>query len=66
MPAAGSFAIAAAMRMIDRIHRHAAIVRPLTEPAGTPGFSDGDVFVIEIADLANRRHAALRHFANFA
>jgi len=66
MPSAGSFAFTTAVRMIDWVHGNAAIVRPLSQPPRTSSFSDGDIFVIEIAHLANRRHAALRHFANFA
>src|SRR5580693_3321612 len=64
--ATGSFAFATAVRVIHRIHRDATIVRPLPQPPRTSGFADGDVFVIEIAHLANRRHATLRNFANLA
>src|SRR5580693_5679395 len=59
MAATGSLAFTATVRMIDRVHRNAAIVRPLPQPPRTSGFADGNVFMSEIAHLANRRHAAL-------
>jgi hypothetical protein len=66
MPSTGGFAFTSTVRVIYRIHRNAAIVWALPQPARTSSFSDSDVFMIEIADLANRRHASLRHFPNFA
>src|SRR4051812_2810652 len=40
MPAARGAAFAAAMRVVDRVHHHAAVVRPPAEPARTPGLAD--------------------------
>src|SRR5581483_4616822 len=54
------------MRMVDRVHRNPAVMRTLTQPPRTTRFADGDVLVVDIADLPNRRHAVLRNFAGFA
>src|SRR5688572_3559937 len=53
MPAAGRLALAAAERVIHRIHRDAAHVRPLAQPPAAPGLADRHVLVIEIANLAD-------------
>src|SRR5260221_8759453 len=45
MSAAGSLALAAAMRVIHRIHRDATIVRHLPHPALATGFTQAHVFV---------------------
>src|SRR5690242_3465472 len=37
---AGSLAFAAAMRMVDRVHRNSTVMRTASGPADTPGFSD--------------------------
>src|ERR1700674_3589469 len=66
MTATGSLAFTAPVRVIHWVHRDPAIVWPLPQPPRAASFADGYVFVIEIAYLANRRHAALRNFANFA
>src|SRR5205085_7286629 len=66
VPAARGAALAAAMRMVDRVHRHAAIVRAATEPAGAPGLADRDVHVIRVRDGAHSRHAATVHEALLA
>src|SRR5690349_17952852 len=58
MPAAGGAPFAAAMRMVDRIHRHTAIVRPPAQPARAPGLADRDVHVVGIRHRPDRRHAA--------
>src|SRR5579863_7283221 len=48
---------AAAVRVIDRIHRYAAHRRPAAVPARAAGLSIGHVFVVEVSDLADGRHA---------
>src|SRR5215475_874108 len=58
MPATGSATFAAAVRMVDRIHRHTAIVRPPAQPACTAGLADRDVHVVGIRHRPDRRHAA--------
>src|SRR5947208_1701143 len=57
MPAARGFAFAAAKRMIDRVHRHAAGMGTLVEPPAASGFANRHVLVIEVADLSDRREA---------
>ena len=61
MTAARGAAFAAAMRMIDRVHGDAAIVRTAAKPAGTAGLADRDVHVIGIRHRADGRHAAAMH-----
>src|SRR5271168_2888912 len=63
---ARSFAFTTAVGMVHRVHGHAAIVRALAQPARTSGLTDGDVFVIGVADLPDGRHAILRHLAGLA
>ena len=55
--AAGSLAFTAAKGVIHRGHRHAAHVRRLAEPPVAARLADRHVLVIEVADLADRRHA---------
>ena len=55
--AAGGLALAAAHRVVDRVHRDAAVVRPPAQPAVAAGLADRDVLVLEVADLADRRVA---------
>src|SRR5262249_34443172 len=55
MASARRLAFAAAERVIHRVHRDAADVRPLPHPAAAAGLADRHVLVIEIADLADRR-----------
>src|SRR2546430_17068872 len=57
VPAAGGLAFTAAERMVHRVRRHAAHVRPLAQPSAAPRLADGDVLVIDIAYLADGRHA---------
>src|SRR5579859_7925221 len=66
MPATRSLSFAAAKRVINRIHRHAAVMRHLSQVALPPGFADRYVLVLEVADLTDRRVAAVVHFAHLA
>src|SRR6185312_15830016 len=59
-------AFAAAMRMIDRVHRDAAHRGPLAEPAVAPGLADRNVLRIGIGDGADRRHAFGAHHPHLA
>ena len=59
-------AFAAAMRVVDRIHRNAAHRWPSSMPACSAGLAVGHVFVVEISDLANRGHAIERKFSDLA
>src|ERR1019366_2675843 len=55
MTSAGGLAFAAAMRMIHRVHRNAAVMRTLSHPARASRLAPGDVFVIRVSHLPNRR-----------
>src|SRR5688500_4459355 len=57
MAAAGGLALAAAHRMVYRVHHHAAVVRPEAAVARAPGLAPRDVLVLEVAHLADRRVA---------
>src|SRR5262245_39488616 len=63
MATARGAACAAPMRVIDRVHRHAAIVRTPAEPAGAAGLADRDVHVVGVRHGADRGHAAPVHQA---
>ena len=57
---------AAAHRMGDRVHCHAAHVRTMSLPTLAAGFADDDIHVLRIADHADRRAARARQSPNFA
>src|SRR5277367_4716195 len=57
MPAARGASFAAAVRMIDRVHGDAAIVRALSEPAVAAGLAERSVHVVRIGDRADRGEA---------
>src|SRR5260370_20830117 len=52
-------ALAAAVRMVDGIHRDSAHMAALAEPSGAPRLADRNILVVEVADLADSG-AALR------
>src|SRR5262245_20745459 len=47
----GSLSFAATVRMIHRIHRHAANMRPNSFPTSTSRFTERNIFVFDIAHL---------------
>jgi hypothetical protein len=47
--------LAAAVRVIDRVHRNAADVRAMALPAIATGFADRDVLMLGIADGTDGR-----------
>ena len=49
VPAAGRLSLAAAHRVVDRVHRDAAVVRLPSQPAVPAGLADRDVLVLEVA-----------------
>src|ERR1700704_342286 len=53
MPAARGAAFAAAMRMVDRVHGDAAVMRLAAEPAIATGLADRDIHVIRIGHCAD-------------
>src|SRR5271166_6043310 len=55
--------LAAAVRMVDWIHRHAAIVRHAPHPALAAGLADRNVHVIGIGGCTDGRHAPAMHKA---
>src|SRR5216684_4542837 len=63
MAAARSTALTAAMRVIDRVHRHTAHRRPAAQPATPAGLADDDVLLIGIRHRADRRPALGAHHA---
>src|SRR5437588_5891472 len=66
MPAARGTALAAAVRVIDRVHRNAAVVRHTSHPALATRLADRDVHMIGVRDRADGRHAAAEHQALLA
>ena len=48
---------ATAMRMVDWINDDSTYMRSATEPPATSGLADADIFMVEVANLADRRHA---------
>src|SRR5262245_30886053 len=58
MTAAGGAPFAAAMRMVDRVHGDAAIVRTPAHPALAAGLADRNVHVVGVRDRPDRPHAA--------
>src|SRR5579885_901045 len=63
---AGCITFTAAVRMIHGVHRNAANVRTNSTPSRASGFTERDVFVLDIANLTNRRHTVDDHATNFA
>ena len=59
-------ALAAAMWMIHRIHHDAAHVWLPTEPTAPTRLAERNVFMIQVTDLADRRHAPDVNLANLA
>src|SRR5262245_14378477 len=57
VPAAGGLALAAAERVVDRVHGHSADGRALALPPHPAGLAPADVRLLGIADLADRRPA---------
>src|SRR5579871_1553235 len=53
--------LAATMRMVNRIHRNAAHVPALAEPSAAAGLADGDIFMLDVADLADSPAAFREH-----
>src|SRR5881396_1805021 len=63
--AAGRLALAAAQRVVDGVHRHAAYPRVPAQPAALPGLPDREQLVLGIAHLADRREALAAHHPHF-
>ena len=59
-------AFSATVRVIHRIHRHAAVCWTLAQPASFAGLAVGDIFVVEVTDLADGGHAVQAELPHFA
>src|ERR1700750_3132399 len=66
MPAARGLALAAAVRVIDRVHGHAAVGWTNALPAVASRLTDGHVLVVRIAHLPDRCHALDQHAPRLA
>src|SRR5271169_231286 len=63
--ACGGLAFAAAVRMVDRVHRHAAHRRTDATPALGARLADGTQEVFAVANFAQGSSAIHMHLANF-
>ena len=54
----GRLALATTVRMVARVHDHAAHLGPPAHVPGAAGLADVLVLVVEVADLADGGHAA--------
>src|SRR5206468_12238730 len=61
-----AFALAAAHRVVDRVHHRTAHGRAETEPPHPARLADRHVLLGEIAHLSDRRHAGDRHHPHLA
>src|SRR5690606_20966 len=59
-------ALAAAVRVVHRVHDRTAHRGTASQPTGTPGFALVDQFVILVAHGADGRAAFFQHAADFA
>ena len=66
MAATRSTTLATTVRVIDRVHCNAAVMRTLANPAAAASLAECLIFVVEIADLSNRGVAFNLHLANFS
>src|SRR5262245_33358937 len=66
MPAAGGAALAAAVRMVDRVHGDAAIVRAPPLPAATAGLAVIGVLMVGVRHGTDRGHAVGADLADLA
>src|SRR5258706_1682590 len=64
-PATRALAFAAAERMIDGVHRHAADAGTAAKPARLPRLADRQQLVLGVADFADRRETLAAHHPHF-
>src|SRR6201996_296393 len=64
--AARGAAFAAAVRMVDRVHRDAAVMRLAPEPAIAAGLADRNIHVVRIGHRTDGRRAAAVNQTLFA
>src|SRR5262249_4632617 len=58
-------AFTTAVRVIHRVHCHSANGGTNTKPPRAAGLAERFILMVEVADLANRRHAIHGKLANF-
>src|SRR5262245_10752778 len=66
MPTALGAAFTATVRMIERIHRRAANVRPASEPTATACFAPYDCHAVRITGCTDRRATSRWNATDFA
>src|SRR6202795_4630496 len=54
-------ALATAVRMVNGVHRNSTPVTALAEPSRAPGLADRNIFMVEVADLADSGAAIRLH-----
>src|SRR6185437_12449233 len=64
--AARGLALAAAVRMIDRVHGNTTHDRPMAEPAGAAGLADHGILVVRVRNRTDGRQALGRDQAQLA
>src|SRR5437667_7806272 len=62
----GSFSFTASVRVVHGIHRHAAHVWANAAPARASGFTQRNIFVLDVSHLADSRATLDGHAANLA
>src|SRR3954463_2931953 len=66
MTAAGGLAFTTAERMVDRVHRYAAVVRTPAEPAQAARLAVVDVLIVGVGHRADGRQAFSAHQPHLA
>src|ERR1035438_8439640 len=66
MASARCLAFTAAMRVVDRIHRYATVVRAFAHPALASGLAERNVLVVAVAHCPDGRHAVRRNAPDFS
>src|SRR6185312_12187549 len=66
MTAAGGLAFTAAVWMVNRVHGHTAVYGTLAQPDIAARLADGNILVVHVTDLADRRHAINQDLAGLA
>jgi len=66
MPPSRGLSFSTPMRVVDRIHRYATIVRTTPQPARSSRLTPRNVSVIHITDLPDRRRAIDENPADLA
>jgi len=65
MTTTGTSSLTTTERVIDGVHRNTADLGSATFPAISAGLADGNIFMLQVADLANSGHVDCQDLANF-